>query len=122
MDKTNKTLILTVDLSGAPEWQVIAMQKQMSAWLMKNKTLLPFENLIIFPVVGETKLYWLEGTIEKIGTLEEIKDRIKPILEIALGLKIDRKKLFADPGKKYNKAIQALNKMRVDHDKTAQDN
>lgn len=122
MDKTNKTLILTVDLSGAPEWQVLAMQRQMSAWLVKNKTLLPFENLIIFPTVGETRLYWLEGTADKIKTLEEIKDRIKPILEVALGLKIDKKKVFADPGKKYNKAVQELHKMRVNHGKTAQNN
>jgi hypothetical protein len=98
-----KTLILTIDLAGAPDWQRKAMQMQLSDWLQKNKTLLPIEDLVIMPANGETRLFWLEGNaddLKDVKTLEDIKDRIKPIMEIALGIKVDRKKLYKDPNRK----------------------
>lgn len=94
-----KTLILAVDFCGAQDWQITALQRQMSDWFTVNKTLLPIENLIILPTKGDTRLFWLEGdgSPDAIKTLEEIKDRIKPVLEIALEIKIDKKGLFKVP-------------------------
>lgn len=103
MAKIKRTLVLTVDLTGGPDWQITAHQKQLGAWFDKNRAVLPFEGLVILPVPGETKLYWLEGdpeSAEDVKTLEEIKDRIKPVMEVALDIKIDKKGLFTDPFKK----------------------
>jgi hypothetical protein len=103
MAKIKRTLVLTVDLTGGPDWQITAHQNQLAAWLEKNRAILPFEGLIILPVSGETKLYWLEGNPEDVGdvkTLDEIKNRIKPVMEVALDIKIDKKGLFKDPFKK----------------------
>ena len=94
-----KNLLLSIDLTSIPSWQITAMQKQMKDWIETNKTLLPFENLIIFPTTGETKLYWLEGELNNpkdIKTLNEIKDRLQPILEVALDIKLNKGK-FTDP-------------------------
>lgn len=103
---SKRTLVLALDMQGGSDWQVNAMNRQMSDWITLNKTLLPIEDMIILPTSGETRLYWLEGKIdddEDIKTLEQIKDRIKPILEIALGIKIDKEKLFKDPLKRHKK-------------------
>lgn len=93
-----KTLILAIDVGkGKSDWMIRAMQMQISDWFNQNQTILPAENLVIFPASGETKLYWLEGDpedIKDVEKLEEIKDRIKPVLELALGIK-------SDPNKKY---------------------
>lgn len=99
----NKTLIMTFDLQGAPDWQAKAIQMQLRDWLNKNKNLLPNENLVIMPTKGDTRLFWLEGdpdNIEDIKTLEKIKDKLKPVMEVALGLKIDKEKLFKDPNRR----------------------
>ena len=99
-----RTLILTIDMKGGSDWQINAMTRQVSDWVRLNKTLLPIEDLIIVPASGETKLYWLEGELDDeddIKTLDQVKDRIKPVLEVALGIKIDKGKLFKDPLKKY---------------------
>ncbi len=82
-----RTLILSVDLGNSPEWHKIAIQRQLGDWLESNKALLPMEDIIIFCAPGDTKLYWLEGKHDgnDIKTLEEIKDRIKPVLEVTLG-------------------------------------
>jgi hypothetical protein len=100
-----RTLILTADITGGADWEVKALQMQMADWITANKKLLSFEDLIIMPVRGDTKLYWLEGesTPEDLKSLEEIKDRLKPVLEIALDIKIDKQKLFKRPkGKTSN--------------------
>ena len=92
-----RTLILSVDMQGAPDLQRHALQMQMADWLKVNKTVLPFENLIILPAAGETRLFWLEGTATDIKTLEEIKDRLQPVLQVALDIKIDKEGLLKRP-------------------------
>lgn len=94
-----KTLVLTIDLIGAQDWQIKALQLQMSDWLEINRAILPIENLIILPTKGDTRLFWLEGehVHKDIKILEEVKDRIKPVLEVALDIKIDKKGLFKVP-------------------------
>lgn len=103
-----RTLILAIDLGDAPEYQKVAMQRQMADWVTVNKTLLRFENLIIMPITGETRLYWLEGAIgnendEK--TLIDIKERMLPVLSLALNLSIDKDKKYKVPSsaKKFYK-------------------
>lgn len=104
-----RDLILTIDLTGVPTWQEHAMQRQMGDWIQANKAILPFENLIIMPTKGETRLYWLDGHLDDphaIKTLEEIKERIQPVLSVALDLKLDRDKKYKNPyAKKIRDAI-----------------
>lgn len=109
-----KTLILAIDMQGAPDWQIRALNKQMADWLEQNKAVLEHENLIILPTTGETRLYWLEGKFspEDTKTLDDIKDRIKPVLEVALGIKIDKEKHFTAP-KSATEAIAELNEIRA---------
>jgi hypothetical protein len=95
-----KTLILTFDASKMPDWHARAVSMQMADWLKTNKTLLPIEDLIILPATGSTKLYWLEGKLDNkddIKSLEKIRDKIKPVLEVALEIKIDREKKYKVP-------------------------
>lgn len=96
-----KTLILTVEVAGS-EWQTKALSIQIRDWLNTNKTIMPIEDLIILPASGPTRLFWLEGeqNTEDIKTLEQIKDRIKPVLECALDIKIDKENKFAHPKKR----------------------
>lgn len=87
-----KTLILAVDIGKAKkdDVEVRAMQMQLSDYFRMNKTILGTENIIIFPIAGEMKLFWLEGDLENpkdIKDLEEIKDRIRPVLETSLGIR-----------------------------------
>lgn len=114
MAKHQKTLILTVDMQGGADWQVKALQQQMADWLETNKTIMPTENLIILPASGPTRLFWLEGEPTDIKTLEEIKDRIKPILEVALDIKIDKNGLFERPSnKKFDEALKHATKRTI---------
>lgn len=85
-----KTLILTFDLPNATTWQVKAKHDQLKDWLTVNKILKDHEDLIIMQAPGQTKLYWLEGTAENVKELEEIKDRITPILEVVLEVKASK--------------------------------
>lgn len=96
---TRKTLILAIDLCGGQDWQITALQRQMADWLNINRAILPIENLIILPTQGDMRLFWLEGECVPgdIKTLEEIRDRIKPVLEVALDIKIDKQGLFKVP-------------------------
>ena len=96
-----KTLILTVDMQGAEDWQVRALSMQIRDWFKANRTVLPTENLVLLPA-NTTRLFWLEGehNPDDIKTLEQIKDRITPVLELALEIKIDKKKQFVDPYRK----------------------
>jgi hypothetical protein len=96
-----KTLILTIDMQGAKSWQINALSMQICDWFKANRTLLPNENIIIMPA-NTTKLFWLEGehNSDDIKTLEQIKDRITPVLELALEIKIDKKRQFIDPYRK----------------------
>ena len=107
---TKKTLILTIDLSGMPDWYAKACTMQMKDWFNANKIILPIENLIIMPANGPTKLYWLEGehNEQDTKTLEQIKDRIQPVLEVALDIKIDKEKKFINPNRKANNAYNTL--------------
>ena len=96
----NKTLVLPFDASNLPDWHVRAICRQMADWLQANKTLFPNENLVFIPGTGGTKLYWLEGecgSVDDISDLEEIRDRIKPVLEVALDIKIDKDKRYKIP-------------------------
>lgn len=97
----NRTLILAIDMQGMPEWHANACKLQLSDWLEANKTILPIEHLIILPTNGDTKLFWLEGEDipEDINTLEQIRDRIKPVLELSLNISIDKTRQYKDPYK-----------------------
>ena len=88
-----RTFILTVDLTKAPEWQVIALQRQMADWLEANPVLSSEDSLIILPAPGDTKLYWLEGEAKDITELTHVRDRLRPVLEVSLDLKTNRLKL-----------------------------
>ena len=102
-----KTLILAVDVGDTKhDWVVRAMQMQIRDYFKANKSVLKTENVIIFPVKGEMKLYWLEGnpdSVEDIEELEEIKDRIKPVLEVAMGINIKKNKKVKKPRGRSNK-------------------
>lgn len=103
MTNEHKNLVLTVDFGGCPDWQVVALQNQMKDWLEINKSVLDIEKLVILPTVGETKLYWLNGSTNDIKTLEQIRDRIEPVLQVAMNLKLDKEKRFKAP---YNKTTK----------------
>jgi hypothetical protein len=85
-----RTLILTIDFHDAPEWHIRAKQKQMADWIDQNKTLLPYEDLIILPAPGDTKLYWLEGKNDDIKTLDNIKDKLLPVLSVSLDVSANK--------------------------------
>ena len=117
-----KTLILAVGIGkNRTDWQVRALQMQISDWFRQNNTILPSEDVIIMPTSGEMKLFWLQGNpddIKDVEKLDEIKDRITPVLEVALGIKLDPSKKFKHPKipapnkKKFDKAIEDLNQKR----------
>lgn len=109
-----KTLFLLIDLGNTPPWHRNALTRQMADWIQVNKAVLNFENLVILPTKGDTKLCWLEGKFDETDKkqLEEIKDRLQPVLEIALDLKIDRKHLYKEPSP-LKKAIADLNARRM---------
>lgn len=121
-----KTLLLTIDPGpNTADWMVKAMSLQIADWFKANQTILPAENLVLFPTKGETKLYWLEGDADSVKdkkTLDEIKDRIKPVLEIALGLASPDKKFkhpkVAKPDQgKFKRAVEDLNRRRAEKNK-----
>lgn len=109
-----KTLILTYDASGMPDWEARAISRQMADWLESNKTLFKNENLILLPATGSTRLFWLEGaaTQEDIKTLDEVKDRITPVLEVALDLKLDKANKYSIP-RKYKNVAKTLSNIRA---------
>jgi len=85
-----KSIVITLDFGKIPEWAVRAKMRQLEDWLKVNKGKLPFDDLIIIPAPGDTKLYWLEGKIgdpKDIAEIERIRNEMKPILEIALEVK-----------------------------------
>jgi hypothetical protein len=85
-----KTLILTVDFQGMPDWHVRAKNMQIGSWFEKNKVLPKDTDIVIIPAQGDTKLYWLEGVINNIKDikiLDDIKEKLKPVLEVSLGLR-----------------------------------
>ena len=86
-----KNLILSVDVgTKTADWEVSAMTNQINDYFKKNKSVFKIENVIIFPSKGAMKLFWLEGdpeSIEDVKSLEEIRDRLKPVLEVAMGIK-----------------------------------
>jgi hypothetical protein len=122
MSKTpKKTLLLTIDPGpNTAEWMIKAMSMQIADWFKANQTILPAENLVLFPTKGETRLYWLEGDSDDVKdkeTLDEIKDRIKPVLEVALGMaapdkKFKHPKATPDQGK-FKRAAEELNRRRA---------
>lgn len=86
-------LIITLDFGKLPDWVIKAKSMQINAWVEANRDKLPFENMILIPAPGESKVYWLEGKVDDpsdIKTLDEIRDRLKPILEAALKVKVDQ--------------------------------
>ncbi len=104
-----KTLIITIDVTGLPEWHVTAITKQMAAWLDSHKAVLPVENLVILPAKGDTRLYWLEGDpdeIKNVKELEQIKDRIKPILSVFLNVGLKKEQ------DKFSDALERLKNLR----------
>ena len=90
----SKTLVLAVDVGNTKnEWEVTAMKMQISDYFKKNK-ILPADDVILFPIKGEMKIFWLEGnpnSLSDVKDLEEIKDKLKPVLGAAMGLWKDKK-------------------------------
>jgi hypothetical protein len=86
-----KTLILAIDVGDLKnDWEVKAMSMQVSDYFEKNKTILDVENVFLFPIEGDMKLFWLEGdpdSVKDVKDLEKIRDRLEPVLEVALGIK-----------------------------------
>jgi hypothetical protein len=86
-----KTLILSVDVGNkSTDWEVRAMGNQIMDYFNKNKSVFNVENVIIFPSKGAMKLFWLEGdpaSLDDVKSLESIRDRLKPVLEVAMGIK-----------------------------------
>jgi hypothetical protein len=110
-----KTLVLTFDAAGMADWHARAISRQMADWLKTNKAILNIEHMIILPGTGDTKLYWLEGEVgnpDDIKSLEEIKNRIKPVLEVALEIKIDKVNRYKVPTRERFNAIKSLNNIR----------
>ena len=105
-----KNLVLTINFGKVPPWAINAKNKQLADWVAANKENLPFENIVVIPSTTETGLYWLEGDLnsptDKVK-LEEVKDRLKPILCAIINM--DYKK--DDP--EYKKAIEELNELRA---------
>lgn len=83
-----KTLVLAVDVGETKyEWEVTAHQMQIAAYFEKHK-ILPADNVVFFPIKGEMKIFWLEGDpedLKDIKDLEEIKNKLKPVLGVAMG-------------------------------------
>lgn len=104
-----KTLIITLDTTGLPDYHVSAITKQMADWLDSHKAILSVENLIIFPAKGDTRLYWLEGDPDEIKDIKElgkIKDRLKPILSVFLNIGLKKEQ------NKFSDALTQLKNMR----------
>jgi hypothetical protein len=109
--KNHRNLVVSLDFGKMPDWAIQAKNRQMADWVHANIKSLPFENLIILPSVGESRLYWLEGKIDDetdLQTIREMKDKLKPVLEIALGITIDSSG-YIDP---KTAAIEELKKHR----------
>jgi hypothetical protein len=107
-----KNLVVALDYGRIPEWIVQAKNRQIADWVEANKKALPFDNLIILPSVGESRLYWLEGKVGDITDatiLAEMRDKLKPVLEIALGITLDTKG-YISPEKKAINELQAHRK------------
>lgn len=94
-----KNLVLALGIPDkSKEWQVQAMSRQIGDWVEANRTKLPFDNLILIPTTGETRLYWLEGEVPKdLKELQDIADKLKPVIEVALDIKIDRAGVYVRP-------------------------
>jgi len=78
-----KTLVLTFGFGKAPQWAVVAKIKQLSEWLNKHKTELGVDNFLLFQGTTDTKIFWLEGDIndiKDIKSLNDIRDKLKPVL------------------------------------------
>ena len=90
-----KTLIFAIDVGETKfEWEARAMQMQIADYFQKNKTIPEADNVILFPIKGDMKIFWLEGdpkNLQDVKDLEEIRDKIKPVLEVAMGIKINPK-------------------------------
>lgn len=102
VDNIMKNLVITLDFGRAPDWAVRAKQQQIGDWLQANKSQLSFDNIILLPSPGETKLFWLEGKVGDTKDEDEIKrirDEMKPVLEIALGIKADTEVKYTAPVK-----------------------
>jgi hypothetical protein len=112
-----KTLILTFDATGMADWHARAVCRQMADWFKTNKAVFNNEHLVILPGTGETRLYWLEGEVsnpDDIKSLQEIKDRIKPVLEVALDIKIDKENRYKVPTReRFKNATKTLNNLRI---------
>ncbi|MDP1711943.1 MAG: hypothetical protein Q8K86_05750 [Candidatus Nanopelagicaceae bacterium] len=99
--KIPKTLVLMLRVKGAvANWQISAHMQHMQHKLAQ---ILPVDKLILIPVIdGSTALYWLEGDQDpaSLKTLEEVKGKIRPVLQVALKecLQIKPAKLAAPKG------------------------
>jgi hypothetical protein len=101
-----KNLVLTLDFGNIPQWAITAKSKQLQDWLTKYQKDLGIDNIIVFTDSKQTALYWLDEEYDGQKTLEELKEKLRPILcaLINLGCKED------DP--KYKEAISQLKELR----------
>jgi hypothetical protein len=67
----------------------------------------------------------LEGIVGSMGdleALESIKDRLEPILNVALDLKIDREKKYRDPYAKLRRIKQINERVQLKKTRFSKDN
>jgi len=104
-----KNLLITIDFGNIPSFAIIAKSRQLSDWFKQNKAELGIDNVIIMPDAGSTKLYWLDGEIDNIDhrtKLEDVANKLSPILSAAINLKCDKEDA------EYKKAIDQLQQLR----------
>ena len=87
----NKTLVISIDVGQYKhDWEVSAMCSMIGDYFGANKIFDDDCNVVIWPLKGEMKIFWLEGdpdSLKDIKSINEIKDKVKPVLETSLGIK-----------------------------------
>lgn len=90
-----RRFIVTIDVGQyKSDWEVRAMLHMIRDYFYKSGILKDSEDVILWPIKGEHRLYYLDGhhgdiTDEKI--LEEMADRLTPVLSKSLDVKNDKK-------------------------------
>jgi hypothetical protein len=101
-----KNLVLTLDFGNIPQWAIAAKSKQLQDWLTKYQKDLGVDNIIVFTDSKQTALYWLDEEYDGQKTLEELKEKLRPILCAIVNLDCKED----DP--KYQEAMKQLQELR----------
>jgi hypothetical protein len=101
-----KNLVLTLDFGNIPPWAIAAKSKQLQDWLSKYQNDLGVDNIILFTDSKQTALYWLDEEYDGQKALEEIKEKLRPILCAIINLDCKED----DP--KYREAMDQLKELR----------